>query len=225
MKLGRGLLAATALGVVGFWGGSMGGLSYVASVQAEGGSPPPECTKDHDCNDDNACTRDVCKDHKCERKAMKCDDGKSCTEDTCDPKKGCQFDDQCPDCSKAAASVATLWPPNHKFVNVTVKGVSHPKGHPTTITFHGVAQDEPTNDTGDGNTCPDAMIGQGSASLRAERSGQGDGRVYHLFFKAADHKGHACSGEVTVCVPHDQGRGSRCVDGGPLHDSLSCSPH
>jgi len=224
MTKGRALLTAMALAVVGFWGGSAGGPAYVASALAEGGSPPPECLKDHDCNDGNACTRDVCKDKKCERKAVSCDDGKSCTEDTCDPKKGCQNEDQCPDCTRASPTVATLWPPNHKFVSVGVQGVSHPKGHPTTVTFQGVAQDEPTNAAGDGNTCPDAMIGQGSASLRAERSGQGDGRVYHLFFTAKDHKGRSCSGEVKVCVPHDQGRGSSCVDGGPSFDSLGCSP-
>ncbi|HYG64538.1 MAG TPA: hypothetical protein VEL74_18305 [Thermoanaerobaculia bacterium] len=51
-------------------------------------------------------------------------------------------------------------------------------------------------------------------SLRAARSGQGDGRVYHLRFTVTDESGLACTGEAAVCVPHSQGRGSTCGDGG-----------
>jgi hypothetical protein len=61
--------------------------------------------------------------------------------------------------------------------------------------------------------------------VRAERTGSkqvpGDGRVYHIGFTATDPAGASCSGTVTVCVPHDQGQGSACVDGGPLYDSTA----
>jgi hypothetical protein len=56
-------------------------------------------------------------------------------------------------------------------------------------------------------------------SLRAARSGRGDGRVYHVRFTAADELGLACTGEVTVCVPHDEGRARACGDGGALFSS------
>ena len=60
-----------------------------------------------------------------------------------------------------------------------------------------IAQDEPLNDAGDGNTCPDGSgIGTDRASLRAERSGQGDGRVYHVGFQADDGVGGMCLGTV-----------------------------
>ena len=41
--------------------------------------------------------------------------------------------------------------------------------------------------------------------------------------------GAPCVGEVTVCVPHDQGNGNFCADGGPLYDATlggaaPCSP-
>src|SRR5262249_46845835 len=67
------------------------------------------------------------------------------------------------------------------------------------------------NDQGDddqnGGTCPAATgVGTPTPHLRAERNGQGDGRTYHIDFIAAG-PGGTCSGEVTVCVPHDQGHG------------------
>jgi hypothetical protein len=38
-------------------------------------------------------------------------------------------------------------------------------------------------------------------------------------FYADDGVGGACSGEVTVCVPHDKRPGHACVDEGALFDS------
>jgi len=132
-----------------------------------------------------------------------------------------------PDCSAAGASVAELWPPNHKFNNVSVTGVTDPDGDPVTITITGIQQDEPVNALGDGDTCPDATgVGTSIASVRAERTGDpqvpGDGRVYHLAFSASDGRGGSCTGEVTMCVPHDQRPGHACIDEGALYDSTTC---
>src|SRR5438128_7577145 len=75
-----------------------------------------------------------------------------------------------PDCSAAATSPAVLWPPNHRFVNVSVVGVTDPDGDPVAVTITGITQDEPLNARGEGNTCPDASgVGSPIASLRAER--------------------------------------------------------
>ena len=72
----------------------------------------------------------------------------------------------------------------------------------TTITITGVTQDESTNGQGDGDTPIDAVINaDGTVLLRAERSGTGDGRVYHVSFTASDMEGSA-SGVVKVSVPH-----------------------
>ena len=120
-----------------------------------------------------------------------------------------------PDCSGAAASPVELFPPDHKFVAVSVTGITD-SGDPISITFTRVEQDEPPATGG----CPDAMgVGTGALALRAERNGQGDGRVYHVHFTATDGRGGACSGAVTVCVPHDQRPGQACDDGGALFDS------
>jgi len=112
-----------------------------------------------------------------------------------------------------------LWPPNHLFVDVSVLGVTDLDGDPVAVTISGITQDEPLNGGGSGNTCPDASgVGTATASLRAEREGTGDGRVYHVSFAADDGRGGRCTGTVTVCVPHDQ-VGQACVDQGPLVDS------
>ena len=126
-----------------------------------------------------------------------------------------------PDCSAASASVDTLWPPNHKLVEIAIGGVTDVDGDLPDVTVVGVTQDEPMVGTGDGDACPDAS-GVGldeTVSLSAERRGDGDGRVYHVSFIADDGAGGTCSGEVVVCVPHDQGQGAACADGGPLVDS------
>jgi hypothetical protein len=127
-----------------------------------------------------------------------------------------------PDCSAAVADPGTLWPPNHKFRTVTVGGVSDPDGDQVTVTVTGVTQDEALNGLGDGDTSPDAATGPSSNQVfvRAERSGTGDGRVYHVAFTASDGKGGTCSGVVTVGVPHDQGPKGGPVDSGLVVNSF-----
>ena len=126
---------------------------------------------------------------------------------------------QNPVCSVAQANPPALWSPNHKFVPIVVMGVTDPEGDAVTITVTSVTQDEPVNAEGDGNTSPDALIQAGSASVRAERSGTGDGRVYHLAFQADDGHGGTCTGDVTVGVPHSMGKGVIAIDSGQVYDS------
>ena len=124
-----------------------------------------------------------------------------------------------PVCTAAQAFPSVLWSPNHQFVQITVKGVTDPDSDSVTITVTGVTQDEPVNAKGDGNTRPDAVIQGGAASVRAERSGKGNGRVYQLSFKAEDGKGGLCTGAVTVSVPHSMGNGLTAIDDGQVYDS------
>lgn len=127
-----------------------------------------------------------------------------------------------PDCSKAAPSVASLWPPNHKFEAITIGGVVDPEGKPVTIIVTAIRQDEPTETTGDGKFTPDGKgVGTATAEVRAERVGDpkspGNGRVYHIAFTATDPDGGSCSGTVKVGVPHDQA--SNPIDDGAKYDS------
>ncbi|XXF78678.1 Ig-like domain-containing protein [Myxococcaceae bacterium GXIMD 01537] len=122
------------------------------------------------------------------------------------------------DCTRARPDPSTLWPPNHKWVSVAIRGVTDASGRTYPATATAVFQDEPVNGLGDGDTSPDATLQP--LRLRAERSGQGDGRIYEIQFMARDDRGGTCTGKVTVCVPHSQGGpGPRCVDSGVRHDS------
>jgi hypothetical protein len=124
-----------------------------------------------------------------------------------------------PDCGNARPSVALLWPPNHKFVPVSILGVTDPENQTIQITVTGVRQDEPVDAVGSGDTAPDAVIQGGSVLLRAERAVPGNGRVYHISFVATDGAGGQCSGTITVGVPHDKKQIP--VDDGPNHDSTT----
>lgn len=124
-----------------------------------------------------------------------------------------------PTCSAAQAVPAVLWSPNGQFVPIAITGVIDPDGHAVTTTVTGVTQDEPVKEAGFGNTSPDAVIQAGSASVRAERAGKGNGRVYQLSFKADDGQGDVCTGAVKVGVPHSLQKGATAIDDGQLYDS------
>jgi len=128
-----------------------------------------------------------------------------------------------PDCSTAVPSVFSIWPPNHKFINVNVLGVTDPEDDPFYIVIDGIYQDEPVDSVGDGKFTPDGSgVGTDTAYVRAERMGGENGRVYHIFFTATDDQGAFCTGEVLVGVPHD--KKDTAVDDGPLFDSTALFP-
>ncbi|MDL1979497.1 MAG: PKD domain-containing protein [Deltaproteobacteria bacterium] len=122
-----------------------------------------------------------------------------------------------PACDLAQASIDRLWPPNHKLVTVEIVGVTDPDNDQVTITVDSVTQDEPVDGSGEGDTSPDAVIQGDKVLLRAERAGEGNGRVYQVTFTADDGSG-TCTGTVTVCVPHDR-RDTSCLDDGQIYDS------
>ena len=130
-----------------------------------------------------------------------------------------------PDTSPAFPSTSCLWPPNHTSSDVTIRGVTDPDGDPVTIAITGVTSDEPTGSvTGAGGKShePDAIIDGGTASLlRAERSGNNNGRVYVISFTASDGKGGAGSGTVKVNVPHSRSNGCQAVDDGQKYDATA----
>jgi len=59
----------------------------------------------------------------------------------------------------------------------------------------------------------------GGVVVRAERSGEGNGRVYTIWFTASDGQGGESAGSVQVCVPHDNAH-LDCVDDGQSYNSL-----
>ncbi|HUL80025.1 MAG TPA: FG-GAP-like repeat-containing protein, partial [Vicinamibacteria bacterium] len=105
-----------------------------------------------------------------------------------------------------AATVATsqLWPPNHAMTDVGLSVVaSSPSGIRPAVTLQ-VWSDEPNDAEGDGNKSPDTQSDGKRLSLRSERSGNGDGRVYLLRATATNALGETVSSCTTVTVPHSQ---------------------
>jgi hypothetical protein len=104
----------------------------------------------------------------------------------------------------------------------------------TAATYEGARTIEDHGDPGAGHDdesrCPDAVINpNGGVSLRAERFGNGNGRVYTIWFTAGDGRGGSCEGSVQVCVPHrEHGRHGEeqfsCVDDGQKYNSLGPCP-
>jgi CHRD domain len=108
--------------------------------------------------------------------------------------------------TRASANPSTLWPPNHRMVNVTVRASVTDACGPTTWRITRVTSNEPVNGTGDGDTAPDWQItGPHTLKLRAERSGRGHGRIYSIYLRAKDAAGNLSDPTlVTVTVPHSQ---------------------
>ena len=97
---------------------------------------------------------------------------------------------------------------------IQISSVTNPGGGAVTVTVTSIFQDEPTSGQPDG-----IGVGTSAPSVRSERDGGGDGRVYHIAFTATNSTGGTCTGAVTVGVPHDQGHNGGPVDQGALYDS------
>lgn len=100
----------------------------------------------------------------------------------------------------------TLWPPNHKMVEVTprVSATDNLDPNPA-VEFVGVKVTEPDDGQGDGNTTGDVQVtADGRVFLRAERSGGGNGRVYTLTYRATDAAGNVGFGSADVTVPKNR---------------------
>jgi hypothetical protein len=102
-----------------------------------------------------------------------------------------------------------LWPPNHKLVTVCADvTVSDNSGSEPSFALVSITCNESDNGLGDGNTTNDirgADYGTPDRcfDLRAERSGNGDGRVYEIVYSATDGAGNAGYATAYVHVGHD----------------------
>jgi trimeric autotransporter adhesin len=124
-----------------------------------------------------------------------------------------------PSCSAVASSLTELWPANHTLQLITLRGATDSDGDTLAYAITSVRQDEPTNGTGDGDTAIDAVnAGPGAVSLRAERAGGGDGRVYTIAFTVSDGNGGSCEGTVQVTVPKSASKPA-VLSPGPGYDS------
>lgn len=97
-----------------------------------------------------------------------------------------------------------LGPPNHKMVPVTVNYDVANHNCPLVCTLS-VASNEALNGSGDGNTSPDwQVLDAHHVLLRAERAGNGTGRIYTITITCTNSGGASSTQSVIVSVPHDQ---------------------
>jgi hypothetical protein len=119
-------------------------------------------------------------------------------------------------------STKQLWPPNHKFVPVTIS-VAGKDNCSSTLACEIISVTSNEGSTGcshkDDNDCDDekykkddkggyhhspdwVITGPLSLKLRAERCGHGFGRFYVLTVRCTDEAGNSADGVTTVFVPH-----------------------
>lgn len=127
-----------------------------------------------------------------------------------------------------AVSDDLLWPPNHRLTDVGLSFNAVDSCDPAApIIGVTVSSDEdPAAALGAGGPihCPDAAIDRDfSVSLRPERSGGGDGRVYRITVSATDSCGNVGTCSTPVGVPHSMGQGGAAVDSGQLYDATVCA--
>jgi predicted extracellular nuclease len=96
-----------------------------------------------------------------------------------------------------------LWPPNHKYVDITVNVTVSDNFDPNpVVSLVSVTSNEADDGLGDGDTPDDILIVDDfTIKLRAERSAQGEGRTYTLTYKATDACGNETYTTATVFVP------------------------
>ncbi|MFN0059197.1 MAG: multicopper oxidase domain-containing protein [Planctomycetota bacterium] len=105
----------------------------------------------------------------------------------------------------SSVDVSMLWPPNHFMRNVglSVTATDNCPGVVVSVAVFGNEDDE--EQTGDGHHSPDALsVAPETLRLRAERKGNGDGRVYLIVVTATDESGNTAFSCNTVVVPQSR---------------------
>lgn len=108
-----------------------------------------------------------------------------------------------------SANPNALWSPNHKLKNITATmNVNDPLSGAAGFTLVSVTSNEPDNGLGDGDTASDIQgwsvnTPDTAGQLRAERAGNGNGRIYTLTYQGADVAGNVAVCSTTVTVAHN----------------------
>src|ERR1051326_5612428 len=105
-----------------------------------------------------------------------------------------------PTITNAAADPSVLWPPNHRMVNVTVSyDVTDNCALPLGSCTLSVTSNEPVFGHGSGHTSPDwTVVDDHHVLLRAERQGNGNGRIYTTTITCTDSGGNSSDEQVEI---------------------------
>lgn len=96
-----------------------------------------------------------------------------------------------------------LRPPNHKMVEIDID-IRFPDDAccPPEPTLLSITTNEDDNNSGDGDTTNDILVEfDGTIYLRAERNGNGTGRIYTITYQAVNDAGVVSTQSATVTVP------------------------
>ena len=122
--------------------------------------------------------------------------------------------DTTPPVATLVVTPPVLWPPNHALRPVALRlQVSDICDPAPSASLVAVTSSEPDDAPGnsDGSTTADVQAPAGpvpaTIQLRAERAGNGAGRVYGIRTEARDASGNTTPAVAGVVVPHDQGLG------------------
>jgi hypothetical protein len=134
-------------------------------------------------------------------------DGDGCSD-------GADNDPLLPEAEPPSLSVAisprSIWPPNHRFVPISVAiSVTDNCSRNSMVWLDSISSSEPESGVTAGDVGPDivdAAYGSfdTSFSLRAER--WGISRTYYVTYAARDNAGNITRSTITVLVPHYQGQ-------------------
>ncbi len=116
-------------------------------------------------------------------------------------------DEIAPAFEDVTVSPDTLWPANHKYVNVNATVTVSDNFDPSPVVeLVSITSSEPDNGLGDGDFPNDIVIVDDfNFKLRAERSGtNGEGRTYTITYRVTDACGNFAEQSVTVFVPFSQ---------------------
>ena len=130
-----------------------------------------------------------------------------------------------PVCSRITAEPLFMWPPSVKMVTVTLSGWTDPDGNETaSLVITDVYQDEELTRKFDAQLSkpPDDTV-----KLRSDRDGEGNGRVYHIFYIVTDSGGATCGNalgdnpptQIRIPVDHNESN-IDAIDGGPVFNSI-----
>ncbi|MEO8763670.1 MAG: choice-of-anchor tandem repeat GloVer-containing protein [Ginsengibacter sp.] len=97
---------------------------------------------------------------------------------------------------------AILWPADHTMRNVSINYFAWDHCGTASCVLD-VKSDEPVSGTGPGDKSPDwVIVDNHHVKLRAERSGNGNGRVYTVTVTCSDASGNTTARKTRIFVPH-----------------------
>lgn len=113
-------------------------------------------------------------------------------------------DNVAPELTALSPSQATLWPPNHKMLDITLSYTAIDNCATNLNPTITITSNEPENGTGDGDTDSDwEFIDDHHIRLRAERASNGTGRIYTITVTIDDGCNQPVSASTEVRVTHN----------------------